>query len=265
MGNIDLIENGLTLLNEQGRESIPLSLGTLMQRYDAANSKLHAYFLAARLSPGENDQRDILQLYRKMEPVFNESELQEACFELGVGYEDLNGNNRLDKLRELITYMERRQRLLDLVTLCQTKRPRLNWEVDKVAKSETAVQPKLNIAVVVDIARPALRNAAVYLDDVAIEANFLVFRHEEPGKFFDVKDDWHQLAITFGDVMDRLKREFNGAKLHFFLAGPGGLLFAMGCIWGTVDEAIVYHYENNTYHPVLPITRELRQILTGWN
>lgn len=264
MENSNLIENGLALLNKEGGKPVAVSPDTLVQRYDAANSKLHAYLIAARLSPDENKQRDILQLYRKMEPVFNESELQEACFELDVDYEDLNGRNRLDKLRELITYMARRQQLVDLVTLCKAKRPRLNWEVDKVVVSETAVQPKLNIAVVVDVARPALRNAAVYLDDAAIDANFLVFRHEQPGIFFDVKDDWQQLAITFGDVMDRLKREFNGAKLHFFLAAPGGLLFAMGCIWGTVDEAIVYHYENNTYYPVVPISRELRQVLSGW-
>lgn len=264
MGNIDLIENGFELLKGEGVKAVSVSPDTLVQRYDAANSKLHAYLIAARLSPDENNHRDILQLYRKMEPIFNESEIQELCFELDIDYEDLNGRNRLDKLRELITYMQRRNRLSDLVELCQAKRPRLNWDVDRVAKSETAVQPKLNIAVVVDVARPALRNAAVYLDDAAIDANFLVFRHEQPGTFFDVKDDWQQLAITFGDVMDRLKREFNGVKLHFFLAGPGGLLFAMGCIWGTVDEAMVYHYENNTYYPVVPISRELRQVLSGW-
>lgn len=264
MKNIALIESGLELLKEYHGGETAVSSTTLLQRYDTNSSKLHAYLIASRLATDEGEQRDVLQLYRKMEPLFNESELEVVCFELGVQYEDLKGRNRLDKLRELIIYMERRQQLPDLINVVQKQRPRVNWEVDRVGVSETAVQPKLNTAVVIDIARPALRNVATYLDDQNLDMNFIVFRHAEPGQFFSTNDDWQSLAITFGDVMAKVKRKFDGAKTHFFVAGPGGLLFAMGCIWGTVDDAIVYHYENNTYHPVLPITRELRKIVSGW-
>lgn len=265
MINNQLINQALDLWPHVTHESpTAVSDSTVLQRYDANHSKLSAYLIASRLAESGERRDDILQLFRKMEPNFNESELRGLCFNLGVVYEDLNGQNRQDKLRELITYMERRQRLAELVQQCQELRPKLNWELEKVAQTKTAVQPKLNIAVVIDVARPILRNVSAYLDDKGLSVNFVVFRHQQPGKFFDVADDWSQLAVTFGDVMDRVKREFNGAKIHFFMSGPVGLLFAMGCIWGTVDEALVYHYENDTYHPVLPITRALRQIPSGW-
>lgn len=264
MKNIDLIETGLDLLKTQPGKTTAVSATTLVQRYDPNSSKLHAYLLAARLPIDGGAERDVLQLFRKMEPLFNESELQTLSFELNVNYEDLNGRTYRDKLRELITYLQRRQRLPDLLNACQQQRPRVEWELDTVTASETAVQPKLNIAVVVDIARPALRNVATYLDDHNQDMHFILFRHVEPGQFFSPHDDWPALAATFGDVMARVKRTFDGAKSHFFMAGPGGLLFAMGCIWGTVDEALVYHYENDTYYPVLPITRKLRQTTAGW-
>lgn len=256
-----LVDDGLHLFANLTAGKTAVSPTTLLQRYDSGSSKLHAWLIASRLLADEGEQRDVLQLYRKMEPLFNDSELEALAFELGVNYEDLNGRNRADKLRELITYMQRRQGLPTLLKACQQQRPQVNWAL---GGAETAVLPKLNIAVVIDVARPALRNVATYLDDQNVDVNFVVLRHAEPGQFFSTSDDWQALAMTFGDVMARVKGTFNGAKLHFFMAGPGSLLFAMGCIWGTVDDAVIYHYENNTYYPVLPMTRELRNVVSGW-
>lgn len=264
MNNQQLINDGLALLEQTQNERLAVFSDTvLLQRLDPQNSKLTAFLIAERQTTGEK-KRDVLQLFRKIEARFNESELGGLCFELGVEVEDLNGRNHLDKVRSLSTYMQRRNRLHELVERCAALRPDTDWSVEE-SGGETAIFSKLNMAVVIDIARPALRNVAAYLDHKDIDANFVVFRHAEPGQFFNINDDWHQLAITFGDVMDRVKREFNGAKIHFFMAGPGALLFSMGCIWGTVDEAVIYHYENNTYYPVLNTTRELRQIPSGWS
>ncbi|MCP4426848.1 MAG: SAVED domain-containing protein [Chloroflexi bacterium] len=264
MNNQQLINSGLILLGHIQDERLTASSDTaVLQRIDPQNSKLTAHLIAERQADGAGE-RDVLQLFRKIEAGFDESELGELCFELGVDVEDLNGRNRLDKIRSLITHLERRNRLPDLVKRCAALRTDTDWGVTEEGGRETAILSKLNITVVIDIARPALRNVATYLDYQRIDANFIVFRHKQAGQFFSVHDDWQQLAITFGDVMDRIKREFNGACLHFFMAGPGALLFSMGCIWGTVDEAVVYHYENSLYHPVLSTTRKLRQISSGW-
>ena len=79
MKNIALIESGLELLKEYHGGETAVSSTTLLQRYDTNSSKLHAYLIASRLPTDEGEQRDVLQLYRKMEPLFNESELEVVC------------------------------------------------------------------------------------------------------------------------------------------------------------------------------------------
>jgi outer membrane protein assembly factor BamB/tetratricopeptide (TPR) repeat protein len=59
---------------------------------------------------------------------FSVAELRSLCFALNVEYEDLEATGRPDKARELITYLERRGRLNELITLCRQERPHLAWE-----------------------------------------------------------------------------------------------------------------------------------------
>lgn len=58
---------------------------------------------------------------------FNEVELKNLCFELGIDYEILNGVGKLDKARELITYLERRERLDRLLIVGTQMRPDVPW------------------------------------------------------------------------------------------------------------------------------------------
>lgn len=58
---------------------------------------------------------------------FNESELQEICFELGVNYEDLSEGGRAGKARELILFVERRQSVEELIAICHRMRPNYSW------------------------------------------------------------------------------------------------------------------------------------------
>lgn len=66
---------------------------------------------------------------------FNGSELRELCFQLDVDYEIINGENKLDKARELLTYLNRRDRMPDLVAYCQGERPSINWNIIKTART----------------------------------------------------------------------------------------------------------------------------------
>jgi len=59
---------------------------------------------------------------------FNDSELRDLCFDLGVDYESLSGDNKADKARELVAYCERRQIVPDLVAKCKELRPKASWE-----------------------------------------------------------------------------------------------------------------------------------------
>lgn len=59
---------------------------------------------------------------------FSISELHDLCFGLGVDYDDLPGQEKTAKARELILYLMRRSRLEDLIKEGRRQRPELPWE-----------------------------------------------------------------------------------------------------------------------------------------
>ena len=59
---------------------------------------------------------------------FDDSELHDLCFDMGVDYEGLKGEAKSDKARELVAYCERRQIVPDLVAKCRELRPNVSWE-----------------------------------------------------------------------------------------------------------------------------------------
>ena len=265
MNNQQLIDAGLNLLGQISPDSpTAVSSQAILQRLDNHASKLAAYLITQPQTPGAVAQTDLLQLIQKLESTFNEAELQDLSFRLQVDYENISGQTRSQKVRELVSHLNRRGRLVDLTTVGTELRPNLNWQTEVPTRHNQPIVSKVDLAVVVDVARPALMNVAQYLDQRGAPANFLILRHVQPGAFFAPEDSWEAITLTFGDVVDRMQREFAGAQFHFFLAGPGALLFALGCVWGTVYEAAVYHFENNTYYPVLSTSRRLRHVASGW-
>jgi hypothetical protein len=65
---------------------------------------------------------------------FNDGELHNLSFDLGVDYETLPGQTKQDKARELITHLERRDRISELVQACYELRPHAPWwsTLDKI-------------------------------------------------------------------------------------------------------------------------------------
>ena len=59
---------------------------------------------------------------------FNDSELRDLCLDMGVDHENLSGDNKADKARELVAYCERRQIVPGLVAKCKELRPNVSWE-----------------------------------------------------------------------------------------------------------------------------------------
>ena len=54
---------------------------------------------------------------------FNDGELRDLCFDLGIDYESLPGEGKAAKARELVAYCQRHGRLPDLETTCRRMRP----------------------------------------------------------------------------------------------------------------------------------------------
>jgi len=81
-----------------------------------------------------------LKLHRNLTDYFSEGELRTLCFYMGVDYDDLPGQGKADKARELISYLERRSSIRELVEICSTQRPDVLWNI-RSKRSERLSQP----------------------------------------------------------------------------------------------------------------------------
>ncbi len=65
--------------------------------------------------------RDLIAKY------FNDEELRNLCFDLDIPYDDLGSEGKTGKVRELVAYCQRHNRLDDLAEQCHALRPNVNW------------------------------------------------------------------------------------------------------------------------------------------
>ena len=65
----------------------------------------------------------LYELADALEDHFDKSELKDLCFKLDVEYENLAGDTKRDKARELVLQLNRKGRIEELKRLCQQKRP----------------------------------------------------------------------------------------------------------------------------------------------
>jgi len=66
-------------------------------------------------------------LRRTLAEQFSREDLRTLCFDLGGEYDDLPGEGRAAKARELLTHVARRDRLADLVAAAKRLRPDVTW------------------------------------------------------------------------------------------------------------------------------------------
>ena len=62
-------------------------------------------------------------MLERLDQQLNDSELRELCFKLGVDYENLPPGSKKDKARELISALERRERLHELMAMMPSLKP----------------------------------------------------------------------------------------------------------------------------------------------
>lgn len=125
---------------------------------------------------------------------------------------------------------------------------------------------KSDVAVVVEISRPAIRDVVNYLESRKIDANLVVITMIKPRGSKPVKGlsesrpaQWTELVQEFSMAIDKVKRELGSARVHIFLSAPLALVFGLGAVWGTVDQAQVYHWKSKGgYAPLMKISRSLR-------
>lgn len=78
-------------------------------------------------------------LLRELEKNFDKSELNTLAFKLGIDFENLAGDKKSDKARELIAYCERHGRYTELAAACMELRPHANWDNSDIDPLEDSV------------------------------------------------------------------------------------------------------------------------------
>lgn len=84
---------------------------------------------------------DPRKLLRALIDLFSEQDMRDLCFDLRVDYENLPGQSKKDKARELIIFFDRRRRMNVLITVFQEHRPHVSIEeigVDDADEDPTA-------------------------------------------------------------------------------------------------------------------------------
>lgn len=84
-----------------------------------------------------------IKLLQILETHFNESELRHLCFLLEIDYENLPGQTKQDKVRELVTYSERHGLSKKLEAILPQLRPALDWSGEP-GKQEPSTQSTHN-------------------------------------------------------------------------------------------------------------------------
>jgi NACalpha-BTF3-like transcription factor len=142
------------------------------------------------------------------------------------------------------------------------KRPEKKSSTKK-AKSGNLDISSDDIAIVVDIAQPILENVGVYLKEHKIDADVVLVTNRE--KYSDKplflkldETEWEKVVSDFVDIMYEVRRSSAGRKIHIFSSAPVPISFAIGAMWGTVQNATLYHWQDDAYHAVIRVRRDIR-------
>ncbi|MBE2223771.1 MAG: hypothetical protein IAF02_19685 [Anaerolineae bacterium] len=74
------------------------------------------------------DSNSRKEIFDNLVTYFTKEEFKTLCFDLGVNYDTLDGTGFNTKARELIIYLENRNRVQELITKIKTERPNSTWK-----------------------------------------------------------------------------------------------------------------------------------------
>lgn len=132
---------------------------------------------------------------------FGEGDLRELCFDLAIDYEELPGNNKRDKARELIIFCKRRDRLEDLLGHCRQQRPQVVWPDHRQLQSEDSTSTAVynfpedtRLVDVLDLATRALDRTLILILDqfeeffIRLSPQYRAAFIAELGSLYDASD-----------------------------------------------------------------------------
>jgi hypothetical protein len=102
-----------------------LSQVELLALVEKLSASAQAAAAASERGPLQPSYRTTLR--QRLSAHFDEGELRTLCFDLGIAYDDLPGEGKADKARELVAYLERHGRIPELVAIGRRLRPDVPW------------------------------------------------------------------------------------------------------------------------------------------
>lgn len=77
-----------------------------------------------------NSKQDklLIRLHKILNEQFDQSELQTLCFHLGIDYDDLPGESKINKAEKLIFFFKRRKKISKLIETISDLRPEITFE-----------------------------------------------------------------------------------------------------------------------------------------
>lgn len=98
-------------------------------------------------------RQQLAEISQGLLTCFSLSELQTLCFDLGVDYDELPGDELAEKVQHLLETLQNGNHLPELLTYCREQRPAYDWptldqEEPAVVLAETAVATELPTAAV---------------------------------------------------------------------------------------------------------------------
>jgi len=82
-------------------------------------------------------QYDLPALYKQLLETYSDDELRTLCFELEIDYEISEGANKSARARELLTYLNRRERIPELILKCRQQRPAKEWNLIRSQQTQS--------------------------------------------------------------------------------------------------------------------------------
>lgn len=86
------------------------------------------------------------QIRETLDKYFDDGELRTLCFDLGIDYDNLSGDDKADKARELVRHCERRGRVVALYEAIYHRRPNAFWEREVTRVQKEACGKTIEIA-----------------------------------------------------------------------------------------------------------------------
>ena len=123
-------ESGSTGVGSSGDEALKLALARWRNRPEGLAGSIEAVVLSElgrirRIVDGL-EQLILARLIHNLVRAFDEEEVRTLCFSLAVDYDDLQGAGRAARIRSLVGYCFRHDRIGELTEELQRLRPGLN-------------------------------------------------------------------------------------------------------------------------------------------